>query len=80
MGLALAWAGVAGCAVHEGAAEDRRATCLYAAVDAYPTWSDPTHRPVLDTIEPCKTLPQADKTAIRRMMADFVSTTEANRA
>lgn len=67
---------VAGC--HSGAdqpaaptADQLRATCLYEAVGAYPTW--PADRGnVLDALTACRTLPAEDRELLRRMAGQFV--------
>jgi hypothetical protein len=84
VGLALVVL-VAGNLVLAGCAADRppaptadqlRATCLYQAVGAYPTW--PADRGnVLDALAACRTLPVEDRELLRQMAADFVQSANA---
>lgn len=61
----------------EATPEQKRAEmmqdCLWNAIDAYPTWPYSTEGPaVVDTVEPCNKLSQADRTIIRENASKFV--------
>jgi len=59
-------------------AQDRRQECMYEAVRAFPEWPTTGDRTVLGTIEPCKDLPEKDRTEIRKLLTDFVNTSNYN--
>lgn len=74
LALVLATGALVACGAGQDQAQARRATCLYAAIDAYPTWPHRQGGPtVLDTITPCKDLPQTDRTQLRKMVNDFLN-------
>lgn len=74
LALGLAAGGVVGLSSCGGSNDPlrNRQSCLYAAVQAYPTWPD-ANGLVLENVAECKKLPPKERVELRNMMTAFVN-------